>query len=93
MRMLSQGTAEADGAVVDLTGADSPSPTQRDEGPSKAAAAVSAADEHVQGARVPPAPGVPNMHVVVLQAGGPSAMVMVLVGACPVEMMTVTSLR
>lgn len=60
MRVLLQGTAEADGVVVDLTRGGSPSPTQRDAGPSAAPAAASVADEHVQGARVPPAPGVPE---------------------------------
>jgi len=57
-----QGAAAVDGTVVDLTdAADSPSPAQRDAGPSateaeaEADASVPADEQGV--ARVPPAPG------------------------------------
>ena len=57
--ILPQGTAAADGAVVDLTQAVSPSPAQRNAAPSAAeAVAASAPAEEQAGARVPPAPGV-----------------------------------
>ena len=54
-----QGTAAADGAVVDLTEAtDSPAAAQRDAGPSSSQAAASAPGDEQGVARVPPAPGV-----------------------------------